>query len=115
MADLLRLRSESAAAGKPAAKKAVILIYLAGGPSHIDMYDLKPDAPTEYRGEFRPIATNVPGIQISEHFTRQARMMDKLSVIRSIVSVDEHSDSLVMTGYSESTNRVFNPAGRDRF
>jgi hypothetical protein len=60
----------------------------------------------EYRGEFRPIATNVPGIQICEHFPQQARMMDKLAILRSIVSVDEHSDSLVMTGYSENTNRL---------
>ncbi len=82
------------------------MIYLPGGPSHMDMYDLKPNAPTEYRGEFRPIATNVPGIQICEHFPQQARMFDKLAVLRSIVSVDEHSDSLVMTGYSENTNRT---------
>jgi hypothetical protein len=80
------------------------MIYLPGGPSHMDMYDLKPEAPTEYRGEFRPIATNVPGVQICEHFPLQARMFDKLSAIRSIVSVDEHSDSLVMTGFSEQQN-----------
>src|SRR4029079_473411 len=86
--------------------KAAIMISLPGGPSHMDMYDLKPEAPMEYRGEFKPISTNVPGIQISEHFTRQARMFDKLAVIRSIVSVDEHSDSNVMTGYSENTNRM---------
>jgi hypothetical protein len=72
----------------------------------MDMYDLKPDAPMEYRGEFRPIATNVPGVQICEHFPMQARMWDKLACIRSIVSVDEHSDSLVTTGYSENQNRT---------
>src|SRR5262249_11422636 len=55
--------------------------------------------------EFNPIATNVPGVQICEHFPRQAAMWDKLAVIRSIVSVEEHSDSLVMTGYSEQSNR----------
>jgi len=108
LADLLRSKAQATdtGAGRGTTTKSAIMIYLPGGPSHMDMYDLKPDAPMEYRGEFRPIATNVPGIQISEHFTRQARMMDKLSVIRSIVSVDEHSDSMVMTGYSESTNRV---------
>src|SRR5688500_4687224 len=58
--------------------KSAIMIYLPGGPSHMDMYDLKPDAPVEYRGEFRPIQTNVSGVQISEHFPRQARMWDKL-------------------------------------
>jgi hypothetical protein len=82
------------------------MIYLPGGPSHMDMYDLKPDAPAEYRGEFRPIATNVPGIQICEHMPRQARMFDKLAVIRSLVSVGEHSDSECMTGYSENVNRT---------
>src|SRR5205085_6823653 len=83
-------------------------IYLPGGPSHMDMYDLKPDAPKEFRGEFKPIKTNVPGVQISEHFPLQARMWDKLACVRSIVSVDEHSDSLVMTGYSENANRTAN-------
>jgi hypothetical protein len=72
----------------------------------MDMWDLKPDAPKEFRGEFRPIATNVPGIQICEHMPLQARMFDKLAVIRSLVSIEEHSDSLVMTGYSENTNRT---------
>src|SRR5947199_5661265 len=108
LADMLRLRADGAArqVAAPSTNKAAIMIYLPGGPSHMDMYDLKPEAPMEYRGEFRPIQTNVPGVQISEHFTRQARMFDKLAVIRSIVSVDEHSDSLVTTGYSENTNRV---------
>lgn len=64
-------------------KKAVIQIWLAGGPSHIDMYDLKPAAPLEYRGEFRPIPTNVPGIDIGEHLPKQAAMMDKMSIVRS--------------------------------
>src|SRR4051794_32768328 len=109
LADMLRARAQAnPTPGAPAASghKAAIMIYLPGGPSHMDMYDLKPDAPAEYRGEFRPIQTNVPGVQISEHFPRQARMWDKLACIRSIVSVDEHSDSAVMTGYSEATNRV---------
>jgi len=109
LADMLRSRALGNNATPPRAgtsNKAAIMIYLPGGPSHMDMYDLKPDAPMEYRGEFRPIATNVPGIQICEHFPQQARMFDKMAVIRSIVSVDEHSDSLVMTGYSENTNRV---------
>jgi hypothetical protein len=72
----------------------------------MDMYDLKPDAPKEFRGEFNPIDTNVPGVQICEHFPMQAKMWDKFACIRSIVSVDEHSDSLVMTGYSENQNRT---------
>jgi hypothetical protein len=88
--------------------KSAIMIYLPGGPSHMDMYDLKPDAPAEFRGEFRPIQTNVTGVQICEHFPLQARMWDKLCCIRSIVSVDEHSDSLVSTGYSQRENMIAN-------
>jgi hypothetical protein len=87
-------------------RKSAIMIYLPGGPSHMDMYDLKPEAPAEFKGEFKPIATNVPGVQICEHFPMQARMWDKLACVRSLVSVDEHSDSLVMTGYSENANRT---------
>jgi hypothetical protein len=105
LADVLRLR---ALGGTTAAtkNKAAIMIYLPGGPSHMDMYDLKPDAPKEFRGEFNPIKTNVAGVQICEHMPLQAKMWDKLACIRSIISVEEHSDSLVMTGYSENTNRT---------
>ena len=102
---MLRLRG-AAAGRRLVVAKSAIMIYLPGGPSHMDMYDLKPDAPVEFRGEFKPIATNVPGVQICEHFPLQARMWDKLAVIRSLVAVDEHSDSLVMTGYSENANRT---------
>jgi hypothetical protein len=106
LADVLRGRAAAANTQRPTSHKAAIMIYLPGGPSHMDMYDLKPEAPAEFRGEFKPIPTNVPGVQLSEHFPLQARMMDKLAVVRSLVSVDEHSDSLVMTGYSENTNRT---------
>jgi hypothetical protein len=110
LADMLRLRAHAGPsdtrAATPSTNKAAVMIYLPGGPSHMDMYDLKPDAPTEYRGEFRPIQTNVPGVQICEHMPRQARMFDRLACVRSIVSVDEHSDSLVTTGYSEAVNRT---------
>src|SRR5262249_32601635 len=111
LADMLRLRATATTAGtgggtSSSSHKSAIMIYLPGGPSHMDMYDLKPNAPVEYRGEFRPINTNVTGVQISEHFPRQARIWDKLACIRSIVSVEEHSDSLVTTGYSEATNRT---------
>ena len=102
---MLRARAVAGASNlKPA--KSAIMIYLPGGPSHMDMYDLKPNAPKEFRGEFKPIATNVPGIQICEYMPRQAAMWDKLAVIRSVVSVEEHSDSLVSTGYSEARNRT---------
>jgi hypothetical protein len=104
LADMLRIR---ALGGDNAPKaKSAIMIYLPGGPSHMDMYDLKPDAPKEFRGEFNPIDTNVSGVQICEHMPLQAKMWDKLAVVRSVVSVGEHSDSLVMTGYSEQVNRT---------
>jgi uncharacterized protein (DUF1501 family) len=106
LAGMLRSRALFAQSDKPSSGKSAIMIYLPGGPSHMDMYDLKPDAPAEFRGEFKPIDTNVEGVQICEHMPRQARMWDKLAVIRSLVSVDEHSDSLVMTGYSENKNRT---------
>jgi len=108
LADMLRSRAAANTEGgsRTSSPKAAIMIYLPGGPSHMDMDDRKPQSPMEYRGEFRPIATNVSGVQICEHFPLQARMFDKLSVIRSIVSVDEHSDSLVTTGYSENANRT---------
>jgi hypothetical protein len=102
LAGMLRAR----AATGSSANKSAIMIYLPGGPTHMDTYDLKPDAPVEYRGEFKPIPTNVTGVQICELFPLQARMWDKLAVVRSLVSVDEHSDSLVMTGYSENANRT---------
>ncbi len=101
---MLRLRA-AAGMGTAGTNKSAIMIYLPGGPSHIDMYDLKPAAPREFRGEFNPVATNVPGVDICELFPLQARMWDKLAVIRSVVAVEEHSDSQVMTGYSERENR----------
>ncbi|MSR52377.1 MAG: DUF1501 domain-containing protein [Gemmataceae bacterium] len=79
---LLRLR-QAGAQSSAGRKKSVILIWQAGGPSHIDMYDLKPDAPAEVRGEFKPIDTNVAGIRIGEHLPRQAKIMDKLAILRS--------------------------------
>jgi hypothetical protein len=63
---------------------ACILIFLNGGPSHLDMWDLKPKAPAEIRGEFKPIATSVPGIQFGEHLPRMARLMDRCCLVRSV-------------------------------
>src|SRR5437588_4013829 len=79
---LLRLQE---AAARPAGKaRSVILLFLSGGPSHLDMWDLKPQAPEEIRGTFRPVATSVPAIQISEHLPRMARLADKYALIRSV-------------------------------
>src|SRR5207253_10545811 len=82
LSDLLRLKAENAVAAEGKGK-SVIMICLGGGPSHIDTYDMKPSAPAEIRGEFRPIRTNVPGMQISELLPRQAKIADKFAVVRS--------------------------------
>jgi hypothetical protein len=74
--------------------KAVIMIFLAGGPPHQDMWDLKTDAPTDIRGDLRPIKTNVPGIEICELFPLQAKIMDKLAIIRSIVGATGGHDAI---------------------
>jgi len=91
------LQAESGA-GVRRSHKAVIMLYLPGGPPHQDTFDLKLDAPSEIRGEFRPIPTNVAGLQICEHLPKIARICDKLAVIRSIAdAVDDHSDFMCMT------------------
>jgi hypothetical protein len=96
-------RSTARPGGAPATSnshKAVIMIFLSGGPSHQDMYDLKMDAPTEIRGTFQPIATNIPGIEICEHMPRLAKMMDKVAVIRSLYGCpDQHASDLCLSGY----------------
>src|SRR5437764_7530856 len=78
------LKAEDAA-GITSSRKSVILIYLVGGAPHQDMFDLKPNAPAEIAGPWRPIATNVNGIQIGEAFPKLASMMDRLVVVRSLV------------------------------
>ena len=88
-----------AAAGTGSSHKALINIYLPGGPSHIDLWDLKPDAPSEIRGEFRPIKTNVPGMEICELFPKLAKIADKFSIVRSIVGAHgAHDGFQCMTG-----------------
>ena len=84
--NLLRLeRQAQAGPDQPKARaKSVIILFLSGGPSHHDMWDLKPEAPEEIRGTFRPIATNVSGIEISEHMPRMARLADKYTIVRSV-------------------------------
>ncbi len=68
----------------PRSNQSLIVLWLWGGPSHLETFDMKPDAPSEYRGDFRPIATNVQGLEICEHLPKLARMADKFSLIRSL-------------------------------
>lgn len=98
LADLLRLRAAGAQA--PAARhRGVIFVYLQGGPPHLDMYDLKPEAPVEYRGEFRPIPTNVPGLDVCELMPRHAEIADRLAVVRNMKFESQgHAPPELMTG-----------------
>ena len=98
LADLMRLRTAgNESAGR---QRSAILIWLRGGPSHIDSYDMKPAAPAEIRGEFASIPTNVPGIEVCEYMPLQAGIMDKLAIVRGIQSNDlgDHTPHYIMTG-----------------
>jgi hypothetical protein len=99
------LRAEHQA-GVRKGHKAVIMVYLSGGLAHQDSFDLKPNAPAEVRGEFKPVATNVPGIQIGELLPRLARCADRMALVRSIVGLrDEHSSYQTLTGYTMDVSR----------
>ncbi|QDU26624.1 hypothetical protein ETAA8_17040 [Anatilimnocola aggregata] len=104
MVDMLRWRAMGAVDDRQRAK-SVIVVFLAGGPSHIDMYDLKPDAPAEIRGEFQPIETNVPGLRVCELMPRHATIADKFSVVNGVEMLDTHSAWVVMTGFGEREKR----------
>jgi hypothetical protein len=92
------LRAEERA-GHSHPHKAIIMIYLTGGPPHQDMVDLKPEAPREIRGEFDPIDTQVPGVQISELMPRVAGMLERFAIVRSLVGAeDRHSSFQCVTG-----------------
>jgi hypothetical protein len=98
LADVFRAEAQS---GSSSPHKAVINIFLGGGPPHQDLWDIKTEAPNEIRGEFKPIATKVPGIQICQVFPRIASLMDKCAVIRSVVgATGGHDAEQCLTGWS---------------
>jgi hypothetical protein len=108
------LLAKRAAAGQTNCDTSVILLYLHGGPSQLETYDLKPEAPIEYRSVFRPIATNVPGIDICELFPQQARLADKFALVRSLNhDIGIHSDGgiIVLTGKRPS---VLDPTSQSK-
>jgi len=112
LADVTQLRAASKSGKR---QKSVIMIYLSGGPSHLDMYDMKPDLPAEYRGEFRPIDTNVPGIQICELMPQQAKIADRFAVIRGVEFVHLHSGHEFYSGYGwQETPKVVRPRSKQR-
>ena len=103
---ILQAESQS---GVKLGHKAVIMIFLPGGPSHQDIFDLKMDAPREVRGEFKPIKTKVPGMEICEHLPRLAKNTDKVTLIRSMVgAIDDHNAFQCLTG---RTSRNQPPGG----
>jgi hypothetical protein len=102
---LPQLLAAEAQAGVRSGHKAIINIFLPGGPPHQDMWDPKPDAPAEIRGDFQPISTNVPGIEISEVFPKIAAIADKCVFIRSVVGATGGHDA-----YQCMTGRPLNPA-----
>src|SRR3954469_24583212 len=105
LADLLKLKAQGAVAPNRSGK-SVIMICLGGGPSHLDTYDMKPDAPAEYRGEFKPIRSNVPGMDLCELLPQQAKIADKFSVVRSATWVEpDHQRMEVFTGFPKKTRR----------
>src|SRR5262245_46373263 len=104
LGEWLQRRVSAAERSEPRAKSC-ILLWLDGGPSHLETLDLKPDAPAEVRGPFQPVATNVTGIQISELLPRTAQVTDKLAIIRSLTSpLGEHglANHYLLTGYKPS-------------
>jgi hypothetical protein len=114
LADLLRLRAQAGFPGERG-HKAVIMVYLPGGPSHIDMYDLKPDAPDEYRGEFKPIQTNVPGIQICELMPQHAKIADKFAIIRGLKTQGNHDPTELLTGIPAAASGQIGSVRRPAF
>lgn len=102
LSDWFRLQSLGAVSPQ-SRHKSVIMICLGGGPSHIDTYDMKPAAPVDYRGPLRPIATNVPGMEICELFPLQATVADKFSVVRTVQWIEpDHQRAEVFTGYPKN-------------
>jgi uncharacterized protein (DUF1501 family) len=90
---LPQLLQAEAQSGKGKTQKSVIMVFLPGGPPHQDMFDLKMDAPREIRGQFTPISTSAPGVQICEHLPKLAKVMDKCALIRSMVGAEDRHDA----------------------
>lgn len=115
LVDLLRRRAEATGSAGPP-PTAVIQLFLGGGPSQLDTFDLKPEAPIDIRGEFREISTAVPGIRISEHLPMLARVMDRFSVVRTVTHDNSShlpSSHLMQTGYVAAnaiSGRNMNPS-----
>jgi hypothetical protein len=107
LTDLMRIKAAQAGEGTTAKDISVILIWQGGGPSHLDMWDLKPQAPSEFRGTFNPIKTNLDGYQVSEHMPNIAKVCDKLTILRSVTHPDsghESASHFLLTGYKPTND-----------
>jgi hypothetical protein len=101
------------AASSGAKHKSCVLLWMDGGPSHLDTFDMKPEAPAEFRGDFRPISTSVSGIQVSEHFPKLARLMNKVAILRGMTTGEgAHGRAryYMHTGYKEGSGGVVHPS-----
>jgi hypothetical protein len=108
---VLRLRSQAADAVAPR-RKAVILLWMTGGPSHIDTWDVKPDMPSEVRGPFADIRTRLPGVHICEYLPKQAAMLDRFTIIRSVdCRESNHEPNAVMQSANLAAEPRINPKG----
>ena len=98
---LLEAQATSTRKSRPASAKSIILLNLFGGPSHLDMFDMKPTAPAEIRGEFKPVATSLPGLQICEHLAHTAKWMHRATLIRSLThNYNSHHPYAVLSGFA---------------
>ena len=103
---LLQQQAAASEAGRPTDKKSVILFWLSGGPSHIDMWDPKPDAPSEIRGPYDSIPTKLPGVRVCEHLPLTAKLMDKLTLIRSVDCSASNHTPITMQACNELARRT---------
>ncbi len=110
---LLSARTAAATSGKAApSKKSVIMLWMTGGPSHVDMWDMKPGAPSEYRSPFREIPTSLPGVRICEHLPKQAAMLHKMTLIRSVdCRFSNHEPNMVMQTANPDAEPRLSPSG----
>src|SRR5437899_383168 len=104
---MLKARTVQATGAQGPNDTSVVWLFLSGGPSHIDTYDVKPNAPSEFRGPFEPIATSLPDYSICELLPQQARVMDKISVVRTFSHADGNHGSAV---HWVATGVLFPPA-----
>jgi hypothetical protein len=117
LSSLLTQRAKAAGGGRNGSKpRSVILVFLTGAPSHLDMFDMKPDAPAEIRGEFKPIATKIPGVHIGEHLPRLAALADRYAIVRSLSHQENNhlvATHHVLTGHPQPGAFFDKVASRD--